>query len=113
MDGEAGGNLTVHTPSDGRGHIRRKEAVGASSSLAPWKAPSAGATMPAILSVSVRSSALGQRDRNELGGAARANPDQHAVLLVVVRGDDGFAHFARRGDVLAGDFENDVAFLET
>src|SRR6266404_8387319 len=56
--------------------------------------------------------ALRQGYRDEARRPAALDAHQHAVLVVGARGIDCFAHVAGAGNVLAGDFENHVAFLE-
>src|SRR5579871_988599 len=75
----------------------------------------AGAIMPEPPSLSSRTwrLALGERDRDKPRRAAALDPHQDAVLVVVARGRNRLAHIADVGNALAGDFQNDVAFLET
>src|SRR6266478_5030217 len=56
--------------------------------------------------------ALRQGYRDEARRPAALDAHQNAVLVVGARGIDRLAHVAGTGNVLAGDFENHVAFLE-
>jgi hypothetical protein len=47
-----------------------------------------------------------------VGGIAGANPHQHVVLVVGMGGLDRIPDVTGISHALAGDFENDVAFLE-
>src|SRR5947208_4403489 len=56
--------------------------------------------------------ALRQGYRDEARRPAALDAHQNAVLVAGARGIDRFAHVAGAGNVLAGDFEDHVAFLE-
>src|SRR5581483_2123494 len=56
--------------------------------------------------------ALGERHGDEARLTAALHTHQHDVLVVVLCGVDGIAHVTGTRDYLAGNFENDVAFLE-
>src|SRR5581483_8398831 len=85
-------------------------------SPAPRREAPAGATMPTTPSIlsNVRrlASTLGQRHRDKAQYPAGLDPHQDAVLVVGTRGVDRLAHIAGIGDILAGDLENHIAFLE-
>src|SRR6185437_17162515 len=57
-------------------------------------------------------STLCQGHRDKAQYPASLDPHQDAVLVVGPRGVDGFAHVSGIGDILAGDFQNHVTFLE-
>src|SRR5260370_7224793 len=67
---------------------------------------------PGSCSVTLDALAFRQGQRDEARRPAALDAHQNAVLVVGARGIDRFAHVAGTGHVLAGDFENHVAFLE-
>src|SRR5216117_3697272 len=87
---------------------------GASFGPAPRKETSAGATNAGVTLHLVSSPrlALRQRHRHEARRTAALHAHENAVLVVGTGGVDRLAHLAGGADALAGDFENDVAFLE-
>src|SRR5690349_8885322 len=78
---------------------------------APRKEPSAGAT-DAGDTLHLVNSAFRERHRDEARLSAAFHAHQHDILVVVLCRRDGVTHVTGAGDHLAGDFENDVAFLE-
>src|SRR5262249_6547608 len=82
---------------------------------APRKEPSAGATDAGdtlhLVARTMRLT-LGERHSDEARRTAALHAHQHDVLVVVLCGRNRVAHIGRARHRLAGDLENDVAFLE-